>query len=350
MATMDKTKPTKEPQLIWDLPLRLFHWAMVLVVCVAAITGYFFEEMLLEVHVYAGYLLACLISFRLVWGIVGSHYSRFHTYPLKRSHVKSHLKQLSKGRSQTYSGHNPVGAWMIVILLSCLTLLVLTGLTSWGGQDNQGPFAGLVTYQLGDMSEEVHEVFANILITAIAIHIAGVCVETFIFKHPLIRAMITGYKDNASPQSPNRNTYTVRGSLVFTLIIAGVVYWGLMAPAQSMTDLTPLLQTYEQEAKATHPEFKEFSAERGKSLFLQRNEGGKPDTPSCTSCHTKSPHKTGETRAGKSIAPMALSLTPTRYADQRKVEKWFRRNCTGVMGRPCTALEKGDFLTFMTTQ
>ena len=93
-----------------------------------------------------------------------------------------------------------------------------------------------------------------------------------------------------------------------------------------------------------------FSAERGKTLFKARPASGKPETPSCTSCHGDAPIKAGKTRAGKDIAPMALSRTPDRYSDLKKVEKWFRRNCNSVIGRECTPQEKGDFLTFMISQ
>ena len=77
---------------------------------------------------------------------------------------------------------------------------------------------------------------------------------------------------------------------------------------------------------------------------------GKPDTPSCTTCHTQNPKHPGRTRAGKEIAAMALSVTPDRYGDAEKVEKWFARNCQSVLGRPCTAQEKGDFISFMIAQ
>ncbi len=77
---------------------------------------------------------------------------------------------------------------------------------------------------------------------------------------------------------------------------------------------------------------------------------GKSETPACTTCHTASPSKMGETRAGKPIEPMAVSVTPDRYTDPKKMAKWFRRNCKSVLGRECTAQEKGDFLTFMISQ
>jgi cytochrome c peroxidase len=93
-----------------------------------------------------------------------------------------------------------------------------------------------------------------------------------------------------------------------------------------------------------------FSAEAGQALFLSQNTGGKEATPSCTSCHTNNPATQGRTRVGKVIEPMAVSANPERFTDPEKVEKWFRRNCTSVLGRECTAEEKGNFLTFMISQ
>ena len=100
------------------------------------------------------------------------------------------------------------------------------------------------------------------------------------------------------------------------------------------------------EAKTAAPGFSGFSAQRGQALFLSKNTGGKPETPSCTTCHTADPTQMGQTRAGKEIDPMAISKTPDRFTDPDKVEKWFGRNCNSVLGRTCTPLEKGDVLTF----
>ncbi len=106
-----------------------------------------------------------------------------------------------------------------------------------------------------------------------------------------------------------------------------------------------ILEHYRQQAGGV-----EFSAERGRKLFSSHHTGGKPKTPSCTTCHTADPRNAGRTRAGKRIAPMALSVTPSRFSDPKKVRKWFRRNCRSVLGRECTPQEKGDFLTFMFSQ
>lgn len=110
------------------------------------------------------------------------------------------------------------------------------------------------------------------------------------------------------------------------------------------------LAQYASAAKTANPAFAGFSAERGKTLHTQTFTGGKPETPACTSCHGKDTRGAGKTPAGKTIDAMAASVTPARYTDPAKVEKWFKRNCTEVLGRVCTPQEKGDWLTFMLGQ
>lgn len=111
-----------------------------------------------------------------------------------------------------------------------------------------------------------------------------------------------------------------------------------------------LLARYADEARASDGGFTSFSAARGEKLYRERHTGGKPDTPSCTSCHGDNPREPGQTLTGKSIDPVAVSTSPTRYTDPAKVEKWFRRNCREVLGRECTATEKGDWITWMIKQ
>ena len=110
------------------------------------------------------------------------------------------------------------------------------------------------------------------------------------------------------------------------------------------------LAQYASAAKLASPAFAGFSAERGKTLHTQNFTGGKPDTPACTSCHGKDTRSAGRAPSGKAIEAMAVSATPARYTDPAKVEKWFKRNCTEVLGRVCTEQEKGDWLTFMLSQ
>ena len=103
---------------------------------------------------------------------------------------------------------------------------------------------------------------------------------------------------------------------------------------------------YASAAKAADPAFSGFDAARGKALYEAQHTAS-AESPSCASCHSASPLKAGKTRAGKAIDPMAVSVTPERFTDLEKVEKWFGRNCNTVLGRECTAIEKGDFITYL---
>jgi len=128
-----------------------------------------------------------------------------------------------------------------------------------------------------------------------------------------------------------------------------VVTSGIVAMILSTATLAgpreDLLAQYAAAAKTTG-----FSAARGQTLHTQNFSGGKPDTPSCTTCHGKDTGGAGRALTGKTIEPVAVSVTPSRYTDPAKVEKWFKRNCTEVLGRECTPQEKGDWLTFVIGQ
>lgn len=139
----------------------------------------------------------------------------------------------------------------------------------------------------------------------------------------------------------NRNLITTLLTATLALSLSGT---GIAGPREDQ------LAQYAKAAKAADPAFAGFTAERGKTLHTQAFTGGKPDTPSCTSCHGKDTRAAGRNPSGKTIEPMAVSATPARYTDPAKVEKWFKRNCNDVMGRECTVKEKGDWLTFMLGQ
>ena len=133
--------------------------------------------------------------------------------------------------------------------------------------------------------------------------------------------------------------------LAFSRVLASL--YSLAASAGPLEDQ---LTAYSTAAKASNPAFAGFSTARGEKLHVTKFAQGKPDTPACTSCHGPDLRATGQTLTGKCIDPMALSVSPSRYADPAKVEKWFKRNCNEVLGRECTALEKGDWLTFVSSR
>ncbi|MHB8949658.1 MAG: DUF1924 domain-containing protein [Rhodoferax sp.] len=108
-----------------------------------------------------------------------------------------------------------------------------------------------------------------------------------------------------------------------------------------------ILAQYASAAKAANPAIGGFSAQRGQTLHTQNFTTGKPASPSCTSCHGNNPRSAGKNATGKVIDAVAVSVTPTRYTDPAKVEKWFKRNCNEVIGRECSAVEKGDWLSYV---
>jgi mono/diheme cytochrome c family protein len=94
-----------------------------------------------------------------------------------------------------------------------------------------------------------------------------------------------------------------------------------------------------------------FSAQRGEALFRTKWSGGDPRTASCTACHTADPRQPGRNaKTGRPIDPVAVSANPRRFTDPATVEKQFTRDCKSVLGRECTPVEKGDYITFMAGQ
>lgn len=121
-------------------------------------------------------------------------------------------------------------------------------------------------------------------------------------------------------------------------------------PAFAGSAQDPVMQALTEAAKAADSGFAGFNPDAGREFFLAKHSGGKPDTPSCTACHTSNPSNTGKTRAGKPIEPMAVSANPKRFTNLADVEKWFGRNCNSVLGRDCTAQEKGDVAAWLISQ
>jgi len=174
---------------VWDLPLRIFHWLLVVGFFIAYLT----EDDLLTVHVWTGYLVAGLLVFRLIWGFIGNDYARFSNFLCSPAKSIAYLKDLIALKTQRYIGHNPAGAAMIVLLLVSLLATVITGLAVYGADQAAGPLAGIGSAN-EKMWEEVHEFFANFTLVLVVVHVAGVAIESYIHRENLARAMVHGFK------------------------------------------------------------------------------------------------------------------------------------------------------------
>ena len=174
---------------VWDLPLRIFHWLLV----ISFFTAYFTEDDLLSIHIWAGYTVSGLLVFRLIWGFLGNDYARFSHFLCSPKQSIQYIKDLISSNAKRYLGHNPAGAGMIVLLLVSLFFTVVTGFAVYGADQN----AGLLSF-IGSAHEELweesHEFFANFTLLLIVIHVIGVAVEGYIHKENLAKAMLHGYK------------------------------------------------------------------------------------------------------------------------------------------------------------
>jgi cytochrome b len=183
---------------VWDPVVRIFHWTLVATFFI----DYFTEEDLLTVHVWAGYLLLSILGIRILWGFVGTRHARFSDFVYKPSVAFQYLKDTLYLRAERHIGHNPIGGFMVVVLLICVVLTGVTGLMVYGAGEHAGPLAGMFTSSgkfWKNILEEIHELLANFTLLLVIVHIMGVVVESKIHNENLVRAMWDGYKNKESP-------------------------------------------------------------------------------------------------------------------------------------------------------
>lgn len=184
---------------VWDPLVRIGHWVLV----TAFFTAYFTEDDLLTQHVWAGYAVAGVILFRVLWGFVGTRNARFTSFVRSPKMTARYLADIAKNRAQRYIGHNPAGGAMIVALLVFLALTVFSGLEIYAIEENAGPLAGFVIADSDrdgghddeeEFWEEVHEVSANFTLFLVILHVGGVFLASVTHRENLVRSMINGRK------------------------------------------------------------------------------------------------------------------------------------------------------------
>ncbi|MBV2121993.1 MAG: cytochrome b/b6 domain-containing protein [Candidatus Thiodiazotropha sp. (ex Ctena orbiculata)] len=177
---------------VWDPFIRLFHWSLVTAFTICWVT----EDELIDLHVFAGYLVAALLMARTVWGVIGTPYARFGDFVSAPRKVFSYLKDLLQFKAKRFIGHNPAGGAMIISLMIGLMLAVISGLLLYGAE-GFGPLVDLSIVELtrsSELFEEVHESIANLTLLLVLLHLAGVLLGSLIHRENLLTAMITGKK------------------------------------------------------------------------------------------------------------------------------------------------------------
>lgn len=181
---------------VWDIPTRLFHWCLV-----AAFTAAYFtsgSEWYLEYHTIAGYCALALIAFRLFWGFAGNRHARFSSFLKGWREVKIYILNTIDFNPPRYIGHNPAGGWMIMVIIVVTTVLTLTGVITYSGEENRGPLAGLFSYDAGLYARAIHAVLADFIIILIVFHISAALFHDFFLRENIILSMFTGTKEDKS--------------------------------------------------------------------------------------------------------------------------------------------------------
>jgi cytochrome b len=181
------------PVKVWDVPIRVVHWAFVVLLVVQVITGKLGESWMAW-HVYSGYTAMVLVFFRIAWGFVGSTHARFASFLKGPGAAMRFARRLFSREAVPQVGHNPLGGWMVVALLASLLLQVGTGLFAHDGAATEGPLARYVSFELSGTITELHRLNLKALLVLSAVHVAAALFHWLVKREDLIRAMFTGVK------------------------------------------------------------------------------------------------------------------------------------------------------------
>jgi cytochrome b len=217
------------PVRIWDLPIRLFHWTLVL--------GIGFSWFCAETggnwmvwHERSGIFLLVLVLFRIVWGFVGSDTARFTRFVTAPAKAFQHWREMRTHQGTAFhAGHNPLGAWMVLALLTMVLLQAVTGLFATDDIDTDGPLRGLLSGKVDDILSSIHHLGFNLILLLVTVHVLTVLFYRFYKRTNLIKAMVVGKADWPIEQvqpAPLVFKPAWLGLVVFAMIYAGV-YLGI---------------------------------------------------------------------------------------------------------------------------
>lgn len=209
-------------RLVWDLPLRIFHWLFGLSIIAAWITAEWGEE---QIHMWIGYLILGLLIFRICWGIWGTRHSQFIHFIPGPKRILSYAKSMLGGTSKESVGHNPIGSLMVVAMILLVGLQAITGLFT-EGEIWAGPYSSALDSSMGNKLESLHHSNFDYILVLIAIHITAVFFYLFKKKQNLILPMILGRKDaSVVPEKEHIKHSRLWIALITLMAVSGFVYW-----------------------------------------------------------------------------------------------------------------------------
>jgi cytochrome b len=189
--------------LVWDAPVRVFHWLMVLCFAGAWLTAE--SERWRLLHVTLGYAMAGLVAFRLAWGLVGTRHARFASFVRGPRAIARYLGSIVRGHPERHTGHNPAGAVAIVALLA---LAALTTFSGWATYNELG----------GRWLEETHEAIAQAMLAVVGVHVAGVIFGSVVHRENLVASMVHGRKA-VPPAEGVRSAWRSVAALMLAVVV-----------------------------------------------------------------------------------------------------------------------------------
>lgn len=210
----------KRDKRVWDWPVRLCHWSIVLLVSAQWITIEFMDDAI-EWHAWFGYVLLGIIVFRIIWGFIGTRYAKFGEFIASPKTCYQYLRDSAQGSAKVYTGHNPLGGWMALLLLLLILAQAITGLFMTDDIFFSAPYYDAIDSDLQSLMSTIHHQAFTALQIAILLHVLAALVYVVFKKQPLIRALLTGKKPTDDPE--NDGKYWVK-ALLLALVVAGLVY------------------------------------------------------------------------------------------------------------------------------
>jgi cytochrome b len=209
-------------QLVWDLPLRLFHWLLVASLFAQWLTAEVLENAT-QWHGYIGYFTLGLILFRLIWGFAGTRYSKFSSFMASPIAIFNYAKSLFSGKYQAHVGHNPLGGLLLPATLILVGLQGVSGLFVTDDIIFNGPYFSSVGPQLQDIMQTIHHNVFDWLLYLIGLHIFALLFYKFKLKQNLLKPMIDG-KKYIDEKHGVANSQLIKAIILIILISAFIIW------------------------------------------------------------------------------------------------------------------------------
>jgi cytochrome b len=216
--------------LVWDLPVRLFHWTLALLVVFSFTTGKIGGAWM-DWHLKSGYAILALLVFRFSWGLVGSDTARFRSFLHGPRAAIAYARATLGGRRPNVLGHNPLGGWMVLLMLAVLAVQAATGLFSDDEIATQGPLAVKVSNAVVSRMSAIHSVNEWMVAALVALHIAAVVIYRVVLRENLVAAMVHGHMtvQERIAHLP-RQRHAALAATLFALSCAAVYYLVVVFP------------------------------------------------------------------------------------------------------------------------